>query len=157
MAVSWATTPPLDSATRWATARTNVRYASSSSGAFASKRETAAASAVRVSSATLVGEDISPNPVPRIAASSRTSRGIPATNAGLANVELDAASQAVIDYEASVEQYLTTPPPAPPAATGAIEVKFGELYQQVQYAEMTPAEAAELFFTEAETLLANEQ
>ncbi|MEV3936168.1 extracellular solute-binding protein [Glycomyces sp. NPDC049804] len=86
-----------------------------------------------------------------------TSRGIPATNTGLANVELDAASQAVIDYEASVAQYLTSPPPAPPAATGAIEVKFGELYQQVQYGEMTPDEAAALFFTEAETLLANEQ
>ena len=86
-----------------------------------------------------------------------TSRGIPATNTGLANVELDAPSQAVIDYEASVSQYLTTPPPAPPAATGAIEVKFGELYQQVQYGEMTPADAAALFFTEAENLLANEQ
>ncbi|MFC3494090.1 ABC transporter substrate-binding protein [Glycomyces rhizosphaerae] len=86
-----------------------------------------------------------------------TSRGIPATNAGLENVELDAASQAVIDYEASVAEYLTTPPPAPPAATGAIEVKFGELYQQVQYGEMTPDAAAELFFTEAATLLANEQ
>jgi multiple sugar transport system substrate-binding protein len=86
-----------------------------------------------------------------------TNRGIPATNTGLENVELDPYAQAVLDYEASVSQYLTTPPPAPPAATGAVEVKFGELYQQVQYGEMTPADAAELFFTEAATLLANEQ
>jgi len=86
-----------------------------------------------------------------------TSRGVPATNAGLAGVEIDPATQAVLDYEASVAQYLTTPPPAPPAATGAIEVKFGEIYQQVQYGEMTAAEAAELFLTEAETLLAAEQ
>ncbi|WP_112133381.1 ABC transporter substrate-binding protein [Glycomyces dulcitolivorans] len=86
-----------------------------------------------------------------------TNRGIPATNTGLENVELDEYAQAVLDYEASVSQYLTTPPPAPPAATGAIEVKFGEIYQQVQYAEMTGAEAADLFFTEAETLLASEQ
>ncbi|RRR98382.1 ABC transporter substrate-binding protein [Glycomyces terrestris] len=86
-----------------------------------------------------------------------TNRGVPATNTGLENVEIDAPTQAVLDYEASVSQYLTTPPPAPPAATGAVEVKFGEIYQQVQYGEMTPAEAAELFFTEAETLLAAEQ
>ncbi|WP_026925248.1 ABC transporter substrate-binding protein [Glycomyces arizonensis] len=86
-----------------------------------------------------------------------TNRGIPATNVGKDNVEVDEYAQAVIDYEASVEQYLTTPPPAPPAATGAIEVKFAEIYEQVQYAEMTAEEAAELFFTEAETLLATEQ
>jgi multiple sugar transport system substrate-binding protein len=86
-----------------------------------------------------------------------TNRGIPATNAGLENVELDPYAQAVLDYEASVSAYLTSPPPAPPAATGAIEAKFMEIYQQVQYGEMTPAEAAALLFTEAETLLANEQ
>ncbi|NUQ90318.1 MAG: extracellular solute-binding protein [Glycomyces artemisiae] len=86
-----------------------------------------------------------------------TNRGIPATNTGLENVELDEYAQAVLDYEASVSEYLTTPPPAPPAATGAIEVKFGEIYQQVQYAAMTTTEAADLFFTEAETLLASEQ
>jgi multiple sugar transport system substrate-binding protein len=86
-----------------------------------------------------------------------TNRGIPATNAGLEGVELDPYSQAVLDYEASVAEYLTTPPPAPPAATGAIEAKFMEIYQQVQYGEMTPDAAAELLFTEAETLLANEQ
>ncbi|THV26172.1 ABC transporter substrate-binding protein [Glycomyces paridis] len=86
-----------------------------------------------------------------------TNRGVPATNTGLETVEIDAYTQAVLDYEASVSQYLTTPPPAPPAATGAIEVKFGEIYQQVQYGEMTAADAADLFFTEAETLLASEQ
>ncbi|GAA2320028.1 extracellular solute-binding protein [Glycomyces scopariae] len=86
-----------------------------------------------------------------------TNRGIPATNVGLENAEIDQYAQAVLDYEASVSQYLTTPPPAPPAATGAIEVKFGEIYQQVQYAAMSPAEAAALLFTEAETLLAAEQ
>ncbi|WP_205327453.1 ABC transporter substrate-binding protein [Glycomyces sp. YM15] len=86
-----------------------------------------------------------------------TSRGVPATNVGRANVEVDEISQQVLDYEASVEQYLTAPPPPPPAATGAIEVKFGELYQQVQYGELTAAEGADAFFTEAETLLASEQ
>ncbi|SDD03304.1 ABC transporter substrate-binding protein [Glycomyces harbinensis] len=86
-----------------------------------------------------------------------TNRGIPATNTGLENVEIDPATQGVLDYEASVAQYLTTPPPAPPSATGAIEVKFAEIYQQVQYGEMTGQEAADLFFTEAETLLAAEQ
>ncbi|THV33490.1 ABC transporter substrate-binding protein [Glycomyces buryatensis] len=86
-----------------------------------------------------------------------TNRGIPATNVGLENVELDPYSQAVLDYETSVEQYLTSPPPAPPAATGAIEVKFGEIYEQVRFGEMTPDEAAGQFFTEAETLLAAEQ
>jgi multiple sugar transport system substrate-binding protein len=86
-----------------------------------------------------------------------TNRGIPSTEAGRASVELDEASQAVIDYEATVEQYLIDPPAVPPAAAGAIEAKFTEIYQQVQYAEMTPAEAADLFFTEAETLFASEQ
>ncbi|MCC3763197.1 extracellular solute-binding protein [Glycomyces sp. TRM65418] len=86
-----------------------------------------------------------------------TNRGVPATNTGLENVELDANTQAVLDYEASVSEYLTSPPPAPPAATGAIEAKFMEIYQQVQYGEMTAQEAADLFFTEAETLLAAEQ
>ncbi|MQM27051.1 ABC transporter substrate-binding protein [Glycomyces albidus] len=86
-----------------------------------------------------------------------TSRGIPATNVGRENVEIDEVSQAVLDYEASVEQYLTAPPPPPPAATGSIEVKFGEIYQQVQYGELTAAEAVDTFFTEAETLLAAEQ
>ncbi|MCD0442788.1 extracellular solute-binding protein [Glycomyces sp. A-F 0318] len=86
-----------------------------------------------------------------------TNRGVPATNTGLENVEIDANTQGVLDYEESVAQYLTTPPPAPPSATGAIEVKFGEIYQQVQYGEMSAQEAADLFFTEAETLLAAEQ
>jgi multiple sugar transport system substrate-binding protein len=86
-----------------------------------------------------------------------TNRGIPSTNTGLEHVELDEASQVVIDYEATVEQYLIDPPTVPPAAAGAIEAKFTEIYQQVQYGEMTPAEAAEFFFTEAETLFASEQ
>ena len=86
-----------------------------------------------------------------------TNRGIPSTNTGLENVDLDEASQAVIDYEATIEQYLIDPPVAPPSAAGAIEAKYTEIYQQVQYGEMTPADAADLFFTEAETLFASEQ
>ncbi|WP_030156174.1 extracellular solute-binding protein [Glycomyces sp. NRRL B-16210] len=86
-----------------------------------------------------------------------TNRGIPATSVGRENVVVDEISQQVLDYEASVEQYLTTPPPPPPSATGAIEAKFGEIYEQVLYETMTPADAADTFFTEAETLLAAEQ
>jgi multiple sugar transport system substrate-binding protein len=86
-----------------------------------------------------------------------TNRGIPATNTGLANVELDAVSQAVLDYEESVADYLSEPPAAPPAATGAIEQKFAEIYEQVVYDQMTADDAAALFFTEAGTLLDAEQ
>lgn len=86
-----------------------------------------------------------------------TNRGVPATNVGRDNVEIDAIAQQVLDYEASVEQYLTAPPPPPPAATGGIEVKFGEIYEQVLFGELAPEAAAEAFFTEAETLLAAEQ
>ncbi|WP_100444398.1 ABC transporter substrate-binding protein [Glycomyces xiaoerkulensis] len=86
-----------------------------------------------------------------------TNRGVPATNVGRENVEIDDISQQVLDYEASVEQYLTTPPPAPPAATGAIESKFGEVYEQVLYGELPVADAVDTFFTEAETLLQAEQ
>jgi multiple sugar transport system substrate-binding protein len=94
---------------------------------------------------------------PEAAAILGTNRGIPSTNTGLASVELDEASQLVMDYEATVEQHLAAAPVVPPAAAGAIEAKFTEIYQQVQYAEMTAAEAADLFFTEAETLFASEQ
>jgi multiple sugar transport system substrate-binding protein len=86
-----------------------------------------------------------------------TNRGIPSTKTALDNVELDAASQAVMAYEATVEPHLAAAPVVPPAAAGAIEAKFTEIYQQVQYATMTAAEAADLFFTEAETLFASEQ
>ncbi|GAA1687995.1 extracellular solute-binding protein [Glycomyces endophyticus] len=86
-----------------------------------------------------------------------TNRGIPSTKTALDNVELDEASQAVIDYEATVEQHLAAAPVVPPAAAGAVEAKFTEIYQQVQYATMTAADAADLFFTEAETLFASEQ
>ncbi|GAB3651444.1 ABC transporter substrate-binding protein [Glycomyces tarimensis] len=86
-----------------------------------------------------------------------TNRGIPATNVGRENVELDEISQQVLDYEASVEQYLTSPPPPPPSATGSIEVKFAEIYEQVLYGELPVADAVDTFFTEAETLLAAEQ
>lgn len=94
---------------------------------------------------------------PEAAAILGTNRGIPSTNTALASVELDEASQLVMDYEATVEQHLAGAPVVPPAAAGAIEAKFTEIYQQVQYAEMTAAEAADLFFTEAETLFASEQ
>lgn len=86
-----------------------------------------------------------------------TNRGIPATNVGRENVEIDEVSQQVLDYEAEVEQYLTSPPPPPPSATGSIEVKFAEIYEQVLYGELTTADAVDTFFTEAETLLAAEQ
>ncbi|HEX2145221.1 MAG TPA: extracellular solute-binding protein [Glycomyces sp.] len=94
---------------------------------------------------------------PDAAAILGTNRGIPSTKTGLEHTDLDEASQAVIDYEATVEQYLIDPPAVPPSAAGAIEAKYTEIYQQVQYGEMAPAEAAELFFTEAETLFASEQ
>jgi len=94
---------------------------------------------------------------PEAAAILGTNRGIPSTKTGLASVEIDEASQVVLDYEATVEQYLIEAPVVPPAAAGAIEAKFTEIYGQVQYGEMTPAEAAELFFTEAETLFQSEQ
>ncbi|GAB3232723.1 extracellular solute-binding protein [Glycomyces halotolerans] len=86
-----------------------------------------------------------------------TNRGIPATNVGRENVEIDEISQKVLDYEESVSQYLTSPPPAPPAATGAIEVKFAELYETVLYGEQSVEEAVSAFFTEAATLLESEQ
>nr|WP_277605898.1 extracellular solute-binding protein [Glycomyces sp. L485] len=86
-----------------------------------------------------------------------TNRGIPATNTGLASVELDPASQAIVAYEESVAAHLGAPPPPPPAAAGGVQVKYTELVEQVQYEEMTPEEAAERFFTEAETLFAAEQ
>ncbi|MEU6249120.1 extracellular solute-binding protein [Glycomyces sp. NPDC047010] len=86
-----------------------------------------------------------------------TNRGIPATKTALGSVELDEASQAVMDYEATVEGQLAGAPVVPPAAAGAVEAKFTEIYQQVQYATMTPEDAADLFFTEAETLFASEQ
>ena len=86
-----------------------------------------------------------------------TNRGIPSTNTGLANVEFDEASQIVLDYEATVEQHLADAPVMPPSAAGAIEAKFTEIYEQVQYGEMSPTDAADLFFTEAETSFASEQ
>lgn len=86
-----------------------------------------------------------------------TNRGIPSTNTGLANVEFDEASQIVLDYEATVEQHLADAPVMPPSAAGAIEAKFTEIYEQVQYGEMSPTDAADLFFTEAETLFASER
>lgn len=86
-----------------------------------------------------------------------TNRGVPATNVGRENVEIDEVSQQVLDYEASVSQYLTAPPAAPPAATGSIEVKFGEVYEQVLFGELSVTDAVDTFFTEAETLLASEQ
>lgn len=86
-----------------------------------------------------------------------TNRGIPATNVGRENVELDDISQQVLDYETSVEQYLTTPPPAPPAATGSIEQKFIEIHEQVRFGELSVEDGVDTFFTEAETLLAQEQ
>ena len=85
-----------------------------------------------------------------------TNRGVPATNVGRENVEVDEISQQVLDYEASVEQYLTTPPPPPPAATGSIEQKFIEIHQQVRFEELSVDEAVDTFFNEAETLLAQE-
>jgi multiple sugar transport system substrate-binding protein len=94
---------------------------------------------------------------PEAAAILGTNRGIPSTETGLASVEIDEASQVVLDYEATVESYLIDAPVVPPAAAGAIEAKFTEIYGQVQYGEMTPAEAADLFFTEAETLFQSEQ
>jgi multiple sugar transport system substrate-binding protein len=94
---------------------------------------------------------------PEAAAILGTNRGIPSTTTGLESVEIDEASQVVLDYEATVEQYLIEAPVVPPAAAGAIEAKFTEVYGQVQYGEMTPAEAADLFFTEAGTLFQSEQ
>ncbi|WP_100444191.1 ABC transporter substrate-binding protein [Glycomyces xiaoerkulensis] len=86
-----------------------------------------------------------------------TNRGIPATNAGLENIEVDEHSQQILDYEDSVSEHMIDAPPPPPAAAGAVEAKFAQYFEQVRFEEYTPAEAAELYFGEAETLFSAEQ
>ncbi|GAB3230548.1 extracellular solute-binding protein [Glycomyces halotolerans] len=84
-------------------------------------------------------------------------RGIPATDAGLENMEVDEYTRQILDYEDSVAEHMIDAPPPPPAAAGAVEAKYAQYFEQVRFEELTPAEAAELYFTEAETLFAGER
>ena len=86
-----------------------------------------------------------------------TNRGIPATNVGLENVEIDEHSQIILDYEETVKEHLEPAPPAPPSGAGGVELKFMEIYEQVQYGTMPLDEATAQFFTEAEALFQGEQ
>ena len=71
-AVSPGLTPPFASATAFATPRTSARIASVSSGAFAASAERAMPIDASVSVSTSCGDAVTPNPVPRTLAISRT-------------------------------------------------------------------------------------
>ncbi|MFC0527057.1 ABC transporter substrate-binding protein [Phytohabitans kaempferiae] len=80
-------------------------------------------------------------------------RGLPATNAQRAAVQLDGPLATVAAYEESIKGQLEKAPPAPPKGAGTIEQAFIRISEEFQYGRISVDQAVDQFFTEAaETL-----
>ncbi|MEU7588135.1 extracellular solute-binding protein [Micromonospora sp. NPDC049230] len=80
-------------------------------------------------------------------------RGLPATNAQRAVVQLEGPLAAVAGYEEGLKDQLTKAPPAPPKGAGALEQAFTRITEELQYGRISVNEAVDQFFTEAEETL----
>ncbi|UFU07816.1 ABC transporter substrate-binding protein [Ruania halotolerans] len=80
-----------------------------------------------------------------------TSRGVPASDPAIeALSDAEGLDAAIIDYEESVEPLLTAAPPPPVSGFGGLEEAFVRIYEELSYGQITPAEAASQWFTEAQ-------
>jgi multiple sugar transport system substrate-binding protein len=83
-----------------------------------------------------------------------TNRGIPATDATLAALDLNEVDQMIVDYEKSVTDLMQPAPPPPPAGAGTIEQTMRDISEEINFKRLSVDEAVERFFTEAEQALA---
>ncbi|MCG5212269.1 extracellular solute-binding protein [Streptosporangium soli] len=83
-----------------------------------------------------------------------TNRGIPATEAALAALELNDVDQMIVDYEKSVADLMQPAPPPPPAGAGTIEQAMRDISEELNFKRLTVDQAVDRFFTEAEQAIA---
>ncbi|WP_173154106.1 ABC transporter substrate-binding protein [Phytohabitans suffuscus] len=90
---------------------------------------------------------------PEVGAIFGANRGLPATNAQRAAVQLEGPLATVAAYEESIKGQLEKAPPAPPKGAGTIEQAFIRISEELQYGRIGVDQAVDQFFTEAaETL-----
>ncbi|TDC39584.1 extracellular solute-binding protein [Micromonospora sp. KC213] len=80
-------------------------------------------------------------------------RGLPATNAQRAAVQLEGPLATVAAYEEGLKEQLTKAPPAPPKGAGTLEQTFIRIAEELQYGRISVDEAVNQFFTEVEDTL----
>ncbi|WP_165945102.1 ABC transporter substrate-binding protein [Micromonospora sp. KC723] len=80
-------------------------------------------------------------------------RGLPATNAQRAAVQLEGPLATVAAYEEGLKEQLTKAPPAPPKGAGTLEQAFIRIAEELQYGRISVDEAVNQFFTEVEETL----
>lgn len=82
-----------------------------------------------------------------------TNRGLPASTTALEAADLDAFSQKIADYEASIADRLGDAPPVPIVGYGTLEEKFRQIGTELNFGTLTVDEAVDQFFSEMDVVL----
>ncbi|WP_420114769.1 ABC transporter substrate-binding protein [Pseudactinotalea sp.] len=90
---------------------------------------------------------------PEVGAIFGFSRGVPASSAALEGVEQNELDVQTAEYEQGLSEFLTGRTPPSVAGSGSIEAEFMRLADEIGYGTVTPEEAAEQWFTFAESTL----
>jgi multiple sugar transport system substrate-binding protein len=82
------------------------------------------------------------------------SRGVPASSSALEGFEPEGLDAQILEYEQSLEQYLTSSPPPPVAGFGTLEQAFVRITGDLAHDAVSLEDAVAQWFTEAESALA---
>ncbi|WP_081447883.1 ABC transporter substrate-binding protein [Sanguibacter keddieii] len=83
------------------------------------------------------------------------SRGVPSSSSAIEGFEPEGLDLQILEYEQSLEPYLTSSPPPPVSGFGTLESTFVRLSEELGYGTMTVDQAVEQWFAEAESVLAS--
>lgn len=82
------------------------------------------------------------------------SRGVPASSTALEGFEPTGLDAQILEYEQSLEQFLTSSPPPPVAGFGTLEQAFVRLTSDLAHDAVSLEDAVDQWFVEAESALA---
>ena len=85
-----------------------------------------------------------------------TNRGLPASETARDAANLDALSQTIADYEASIADRLGDAPPVPIVGYGSLHEKFRELAEEVNFGTLSVDDAVSQFFAEMDVIVSNQ-
>lgn len=90
---------------------------------------------------------------PEVGAIFGFSRGVPASSAALEGVEQNELDAQTTEYEQGLSEFLTGRTPPSVAGSASVEAEFMRLADEIGYGSLSPEEAAEQWFTFAESTL----
>lgn len=90
---------------------------------------------------------------PEVGAIFGMSRGVPASSTALAGFEPTGLDLQILEYEESLEPWLTNSPPPPVSGFGTLEATFVRISQDLAYGTMSVDQGVDEWFAEADSVL----